>query len=95
MALGAQPREVVMLVVKDGAKFAVAGLVAGGIAALAIPQFMQSLFFGVTSTDPVTFVGVAVLLITVALLARYAPARRGRSRRSHGCAALRMSAAQR
>jgi predicted permease len=76
MALGAQPREVVMLVVKDGAKFAVAGLVAGGIAALAITRFMQSLFFGVTSTDPVTFVGVAVLLITVALLACYAPARR-------------------
>jgi putative ABC transport system permease protein len=76
IALGAHPREVVKLVVKDGARFAVTGLVIGAIAATAITRFMKSLLFGITSTDPVTFVGVAVLLIAVALLACYVPASR-------------------
>ena len=76
MALGAQPREVVRLVVKDGAKLALAGLVIGTIAATAVTQFMKSLLFGVASTDPTTFVSVLFLLMTVALLACYVPARR-------------------
>jgi predicted permease len=76
MALGARPGEVVQLVVKDGAKFAVIGLSIGGIGAAAITQFVKSLLFGVTSTDPVTFVGVAILLMAAALLACYLPARR-------------------
>jgi putative ABC transport system permease protein len=76
MALGAHPREVVQLVVKDGAKFAVIGLSIGAIGAAAITQFVKSLLFGVTSTDPVTFVGVAILLMAAALLACYLPARR-------------------
>jgi len=76
MALGAHPREVVKLVVKDGAKLAVAGLVIGVIAAAAVTRFMKSLFFGVASTDPATLVGVVILLMTVALLACYVPARR-------------------
>jgi putative ABC transport system permease protein len=76
MALGAHPREVVKLVVKDGAKLAVAGLVIGVIAAATVTRFMKSLFFGVASTDPVTFVCVLILLMMVALLACYIPARR-------------------
>jgi putative ABC transport system permease protein len=76
MALGAHPREVVQLVAKDGAKFAVIGLSIGAIGAAAITQFMKSLLFGVTSTDPVTFVGVAILLMAAALMACYLPARR-------------------
>jgi putative ABC transport system permease protein len=76
MALGAHPREVVKLVVKDGAKLAVAGLAIGAIAAAAVTRFMKSLFFGVTSTDPATFVSVVILLMMVALLACYVPARR-------------------
>ena len=76
MALGAHPREVVQLVVKDGAKFAVIGLSIGAIGAAAITQFVKSLLFGVTSTDLVTFVGVAILLMAAALLACYLPARR-------------------
>ena len=79
MALGADPREVVRLVVKDGAKLAVIGLGIGAIAATAITRVMTSLLFGVTSADPVTFLGVAIVLMTVALLACYAPA----SRASH------------
>ena len=76
MALGAHPSEVVKLVVKDGAKLAVAGLVTGAIAATGLTRFMKSLFFGVTSTDAATFVSVVILLMTVALLACYVPARR-------------------
>jgi putative ABC transport system permease protein len=76
MALGAHPHEIVKLVVKDGAKLAVAGLVIGAIAATAITRFMKSLFFGVTSTDPATFVSVVILLMMVALLACYVPAHR-------------------
>jgi predicted permease len=76
MALGAQQREVVQLVVKDGAKFAIVGLLIGAIGAAAITQFVKSLLFGVTSSDPVTFIGVAMLLMAAALLACYLPARR-------------------
>jgi predicted permease len=76
MALGAHPHEIVKLVVKDGAKLAVAGLVIGAIAATALTRFLKSLFFGVTSTDPATFVSVVILLMMVALLACYVPAHR-------------------
>jgi ABC-type antimicrobial peptide transport system permease subunit len=76
MALGAQQREVVQLVVKDGAKFAIVGLLIGAIGAAAITQFVKGLLFGVTSSDPVTFIGVAMLLMAAALLACYLPARR-------------------
>lgn len=76
MALRAHPHGVVQLVVKDGAKFSVVGLLIGVIGAAPITQFMKSLLFGVTSTDPVSFIGVAILLIAVALLACYLPARR-------------------
>lgn len=76
IALGAHPHEVVQLVVKDGAKFAVVGLLIGVIGAAAITQFVKSLLFGVASTDPVTFIGVAILLMAAALLACYVPARR-------------------
>jgi putative ABC transport system permease protein len=76
MALGAHPREVVKLVVRDGAKLAVAGLMIGAIAATVVMRFMKSLFFGVASTDLATFVSVLILLMMVALLACYVPARR-------------------
>jgi len=76
MALGAQRREVVRFVVKDGAKLVLAGLVTGAIAATAVTQFIKSLLFGVTSTDPTTLVSVVILLMTVAFLACYVPARR-------------------
>ena len=76
MALGARPRDVMKLVMGDGAKFAMAGLAIGTIAATGLTKFMASLLFGVTATDPVTFAGVAILLMAVALLASYFPARR-------------------
>jgi putative ABC transport system permease protein len=76
MALGGHSRQVVKLVMMDGVKLAVAGLAIGTIVATTVTQFMRSLLFGVTSTDPVTFVSVLILLMTIALLACYVPARR-------------------
>jgi ABC-type antimicrobial peptide transport system permease subunit len=76
MALGAHPHEVAQFVVKDDAKFAGVGLLIGVISAAAITQFVKSLLFGVPSTDPVTFIGVAILLMAAALRACYFPARR-------------------
>jgi predicted permease len=76
MALGARPRELLELVLRDGAKLAVIGLMLGFVAASVITQFVKSLLFGVPATDPLTFAGVALLLMAVALLACYLPARR-------------------
>jgi ABC-type antimicrobial peptide transport system permease subunit len=76
MALGATPREILMLVVRQGMTVAAAGVSAGLVAALVATQFMESLLFGVQSTDPLTFISIAVLLGLTALLASYVPARR-------------------
>jgi putative ABC transport system permease protein len=76
MALGAEPRQMFRLVLGQGAVLTLAGLVIGGLVALALTRLMASLLFGVAAHDPVTFVGVAALLGTVAVLACYLPARR-------------------
>lgn len=75
IALGAQPRDVLRLVLGQGARVASAGVFAGVIASLALTHLMSSLLFGVSATDPMTFAGVAVLLSGVALLACYIPTR--------------------
>ena len=76
MALGAQRADVLRLVVGEGARLAVSGVVIGIAASLVITRLLSSLLFGVNATDPITFAGVAVLLSLVALLASYIPARR-------------------
>ena len=76
MALGAQPRQVLALVLKDGARFALTGLLLGAVAAAALTRFVKALLFGVPASDPVTLVAVALLLMGVALMACYFPARR-------------------
>jgi putative ABC transport system permease protein len=76
VALGAQRRDVLKLIIGQGMAVALAGLSLGLAAALAVTRFMKSLLFGVTATDPATFAGVATLLAAVALLACYIPARR-------------------
>jgi len=75
-ALGAQPRHVIKLVIGKGMLLAAIGVGLGLIVALALTQLMSGLLFGVSATDPATFVGVALLLVGVALLANYLPARR-------------------
>jgi putative ABC transport system permease protein len=76
MALGAQPRDIWRLVIGRGAKLALAGVAIGLIGALALTRLLSSLLFEVRTSDPVTFGAVALLLMAVALLACYFPARR-------------------
>jgi predicted permease len=76
MALGARPRQVVMLIVRDGAKLSVVGLVIGVTGSAVMTRFLRSLLFGIGPMDPVTLAGVSILLGIVALLACYIPARR-------------------
>jgi predicted permease len=79
MALGAQPSDVLRLVLGQGARMALMGVAIGIAAALALTRLMANELFGVTAHDPLTFVAVAILLTLVALLACYLPARRAMS----------------
>jgi len=76
MALGATNRDVLWLVVRQGLLLALIGVAVGTGAALALTRILKSLLFGVSATDPATFVGIALLLIIVAFIASYIPARR-------------------
>ncbi|HEV8254183.1 MAG TPA: ABC transporter permease [Vicinamibacteria bacterium] len=76
VALGATPRDILRLVVGQGFVLAAGGAVLGSVAALGLSRFVSGMLFGVRATDPVTFAGVAALLVAVALLACYLPARR-------------------
>jgi putative ABC transport system permease protein len=76
MALGAQPKNMLALVLGRGAGLALVGIFAGTLGALALTRFLSSLLFGVAPKDPLTFAGVALLLFGVALAACYVPARR-------------------
>src|SRR5215472_254645 len=76
VAIGAQRRDVLGLVVAEGTKLALLGIVAGVAFALVLTRFMTSLLFEVAPTDPTTFFGVAILLALTGLLACYIPARR-------------------
>lgn len=75
MALGATQREVLSMVVEQGAVLAAIGGAVGLVAAFALTRLMASLLYGVGSTDPLTFGAVSLLLAGVALLASYVPAR--------------------
>jgi putative ABC transport system permease protein len=76
MALGAQQREVQALIVRQGMLLALAGLAAGVVASLLLRGFMSRLLFGISATDPVTYIGIVALLSAVALAATWIPARR-------------------
>jgi putative ABC transport system permease protein len=76
MALGAERKSVMMMVVGQGLKLALIGVAIGIAGALALTRFLSSLLYGVKPTDPLTFVAVSLVLIAVALLACYIPARR-------------------
>ena len=75
-ALGAKPRDVFVLVLAQGARLAVLGIVIGLSASFVLTRALSSELFGVSATDPLTYAGVALLLCGVALLACYIPARR-------------------
>jgi putative ABC transport system permease protein len=76
MALGAQPVHVLSLVIRQGMTLTLAGLIVGIVAGTFVTRVLTDLLFGVTPRDPLTFAGVPVLLLLVALLACYIPARR-------------------
>ncbi|PWT91365.1 MAG: ABC transporter permease [Blastocatellia bacterium] len=76
LALGAQSRDVLKMIVKQGLRIVLVGVVIGLVGAFALTGLIASLLFGVTTKDPMTFVAVAVLLMVVALVACYLPARR-------------------
>jgi putative ABC transport system permease protein len=76
MALGAQPFDLLKLVIRQGIKPVLIGLMLGLAGAFALTRLMSGLLFGVTATDPTTFVGVSLCLMAVALLACWLPARR-------------------
>jgi putative ABC transport system permease protein len=76
MALGAQRDDVLKLIVGPGMRLAVVGVLLGIAASLALNRLITGLLFGVSATDPITFVSVAIGLCGTALLANYVPARR-------------------
>ncbi len=76
MALGAQPVDVLRLVIRQGMSLTFAGLVVGIVAGTFVTRVLTDMLFGVTPRDPLTFAGVPVLLLLVAFFACYVPARR-------------------
>jgi predicted permease len=76
MALGAQPHQVLGLVLKQGMLLALIGAVVGILVALSVARLASGLLYGVSATDPLTYAGITLLLMGVALLACYLPARR-------------------
>jgi putative ABC transport system permease protein len=76
MALGAQPQDVLKLVLGQGARLAVYGIVAGLAGAAALTRLMSAMLYGITPTDAITFAAISILLAIVALAASYLPSRR-------------------
>lgn len=76
MALGAQPRAVMRMILQEGVAMAAVGVTLGIIGALALTRVMEALLFGISTTDPWTFFGAAAVVTAVALGASYVPARR-------------------
>ncbi len=76
LALGAQTRDVLQLVIWQGLKLTLSGVVIGLLGAFALTRLMENLLYGLSATDPLTFLAITSLLVAVALLACYIPARR-------------------
>jgi len=75
IALGAEPRDILRLVIFTGLRLALAGVALGTVAGLIVTRLMSSLLYGVAPTDAVTFVAAATLLLSLAVFASYVPAR--------------------
>jgi len=79
VAVGAQKRDVLWSILKEGGKFSLAGIALGAVAALLLTRALSSQLYGVSVTDPLTFGAVPLLIAMVVLLACYIPARRAAS----------------
>jgi predicted permease len=75
-ALGAQPTDVLKLIIAQGMRLAIIGVVLGLLASIAVTRLLASLLYGISATDAVTFIAVSGLLVLIALVASYIPARR-------------------
>jgi putative ABC transport system permease protein len=76
IALGARPGDVLQMTITQGLKLVGAGMILGLAAAFLLTRVLQSLLFGISATDPVTFFGISLVLLAVAILASYLPALR-------------------
>jgi putative ABC transport system permease protein len=76
IALGARRADVLQMTVKQGLKLVALGMMLGLIAAFLLTRALASLLYGISATDPVTFVGISLVLFSVAILASYIPALR-------------------
>jgi ABC-type antimicrobial peptide transport system permease subunit len=76
VAVGAKPSDILRLVVFEGAHLALGGVTLGLLAAFAVTRLMKTLLYEVNASDPVTLFGTATILVMVAVLASYVPARR-------------------
>ena len=76
MALGAKPRDVLRLVIRQAMLLVLAGVAIGLLASLALTRLMKGLLFSISVTDPITFVVISLLMTLIALLACVVPARR-------------------
>ena len=73
MALGAQRSDVLKMTVQQGLRLVALGLIIGLAAAFTLTRVMASLLFGISATDPITFITISVVLLAVAMLASYIP----------------------
>jgi len=76
MALGAEPKSVRRMFVWQGTRVALVGVVAGVLAAVLLTRYVQTLLFGVGSLDAIAFAGMSAVMLAVAFIASYLPARR-------------------
>jgi ABC-type antimicrobial peptide transport system permease subunit len=76
MALGARRSDVLQMTVKQGLKLVSMGMMLGLAAAFLLTRVLASLLFGISATDPITFIGISLVLLAVAILASYIPALR-------------------
>jgi ABC-type antimicrobial peptide transport system permease subunit len=74
--MGARPDQVIRQFVREGLKLIAISLTVGGAAAFGLTRLMRTLLFGITPTDPQTYIGIAALTTMIALVACYIPARR-------------------
>jgi putative ABC transport system permease protein len=76
VTMGAQPGDVFRIIVGEGLRLALVGVVVGVVAALAFTRLLRGFLYGISAYDPLTFIGVSALLTAVAIAACYFPARR-------------------
>jgi putative ABC transport system permease protein len=76
MALGAQRNAILKLIIRQGMWLVLTGVILGIVVSLGLTRLLRGLLLGVSATDPATFAAIAVLLIVIAMLACYLPARR-------------------